>query len=134
MDRNLEKLNPSIPEKQADSQLFQDLSSLKECVCQRMSTTANVKTFFKNWPKNKRLQEDVSRIDLFTLHTVLIISTDPIMLKRKLLIVFYDLIFGFCFLFVYCEKVLKGKEEKELKIKNQEKICIINEFVTSRSE
>ena len=59
MDRKIKKPDTFLPEKQAESQLYQDVCSLIENVRQRMATTANVEACVMHWQIGKRIKEDV---------------------------------------------------------------------------
>jgi len=55
MNKNIEK----IPEKQAESQLYQDVCFLIENTRQRMAITANTEVCVMHWQIGKRIKEDV---------------------------------------------------------------------------
>ena len=59
MDRIIEKTDTLTPDRQAESQLYQDVCLLIENTRQRLATTANAEACVMHWQIGKRIKEDV---------------------------------------------------------------------------
>ena len=56
MKEHIEKINTPLPEKQAASQLYQDVCCLIENTRQRLATTVNAEACVMHWQIGKRIK------------------------------------------------------------------------------